>query len=308
MTTATTSLQSLVNAKAALDLGLLTAEDYGRVKEAFLKAQELRAGIDAGLIEEGAQVAQAREGFVEMVLSHRSNETGSRAVAPKAAASVAHPLPPMPAAAATSKAPAPPPPPVPPKAPPSAPPPPPMAPTAPVAPALPMASSATTSQKSSRSASPGKLPKHATANAGTSMSGISISQDAVEVFYQMRLKSTYRWVVYKINDAATEVVIEHLGAPTSTYGEFLAHLPESDCRYAVYDYNFMGRDGQEHSKLCFINWAPDVAKVKSKMMFASTKDFFKGSLEGLSLEFQGSEVEDVVEDVVGEAVRALKKY
>ena len=107
----------------------------------------------------------------------------------------------------------------------------------------------------------------------------------------MRLKSTYRWVVYKINDAATEVVIEHLGAPTSTYGEFLAHLPESDCRYAVYDYNFMGRDGQEHSKLCFINWAPDVAKVKSKMMFASTKDFFKGSLEGLSLEFQGSEVE-----------------
>ena len=122
MTTATTSLQSLVNAKAALDLGLLTAEDYGRVKEAFLKAQELRAGIDAGLIEEGAQVAQAREGFVGMVLSQRSNETGSRAVAPKAAASVVHPPPPLPTAAATSKAPAPPPPPVPPKAPPSAPP------------------------------------------------------------------------------------------------------------------------------------------------------------------------------------------
>lgn len=28
--------------------------------------------------------------------------------------------------------------------------------------------------------------------------------------------------------------------------------------------------------------APDVAKVKAKMMYASTKDFFKGLLDGIS--------------------------
>ena len=276
MTTATHSLQSLVSAKAALDLGLVTPEDYGRVKEAYLKAMELRAGIDAGLIEEGAQVADAREGFVGMVLSSST---------PAAAAAAAGA--PMPPPLPVSKAP---------PAPPPAPPPPP-----PPAPPVNQSSSA-------RSTSPAKVPKHVTSTAGgTSMSGISLSQEAVEVFYQMRLKSTYRWVVWKINDAATDVVIERLGAPASTYGEFLAALPEDDCRYAVFDYNFVGADGQEHSKLVFVNWAPDVARVKSKMVYASTKDFFKTKLEGLSLEFQGSETSDVVEEVVGEAVRALKR-
>ena len=285
MTTATHSLQSLVSAKAALDLGLVTPEDYGRVKEAYLKAMELRAGIDAGLIEEGAQVADAREGFVGMVLS---SSTPAAAAAAGAGAPMPPPLP-------VSKAP-PAPPPAPPQAPPRAPPPAP-----PPAPPVNQSSSA-------RSTSPAKVPKHVTSNAGgTSMSGISLSQEAVEVFYQMRLKSTYRWVVWKINDAATDVVIERLGAPASTYGEFLAALPEDDCRYAVFDYNFVGADGQEHSKLVFVNWAPDVARVKSKMVYASTKDFFKTKLEGLSLEFQGSETSDVVEEVVGEAVRALKR-
>ena len=139
------------------------------------------------------------------------------------------------------------------------------------------------------------------------MSGISLSEDAVNVFYPVRLKSTYRWVMWKINDAATEVVIEKLGAPESTYAEFLASLPQDDCRYAVFDYSFIGGDGQEHSKIVFINWAPDVAKVKSKMMYASTKDFLKSNLEGLSLEFQGSDMDEVEESVVGDAVRALKR-
>ena len=62
------NLQSLVNAKAALDLGLLNADDYNRVKESFLKAQQLRSAIDAGLIESGPQVEQAREEFTGMVL------------------------------------------------------------------------------------------------------------------------------------------------------------------------------------------------------------------------------------------------
>ena len=139
------------------------------------------------------------------------------------------------------------------------------------------------------------------------MSGISLSEDAVNIFYLVRSKSKYRWVLWRINDEMTEVVIEKLGDPSSSYGDFLAALPPDDCRYAVFDYAFVGGDGQTHSKLVFINWAPDVAKVKSKMMYASTKDFFKSNLEGLSLEFQGSDFDEVDEATVGEAVRALKR-
>lgn len=41
------------------------------------------------------------------------------------------------------------------------------------------------------------------------------------------------------------------------------------------------------------------------MMYASTKDFFKGYLDGLSIELQASELDDITEDTVGETVRAV---
>lgn len=280
----TTNLQSLVNAKAALDLGLVNEEDYNRVKESFLKAQQLRSAIDAGLIEEGDQVQDARQGFVSMVLGSAAasggQEVQKKVMAPKASAPAPPPMAPKPIAAAP-KAP-------PPMAPPMAPPAPPMP-----------------------SAVPKNIPKSSSgskvASGGKSMSGISLSEDAVNVFYLVRSKSKFKWVIWKVNDDATEVVIDAVGAPSDTYTNFLNALPEDDCRYAVYDYDFVGPDGQTHSKIVFINWAPDIAKVKSKMMYASTKDFFKSNLEGLSVEFQGCDFEEISEEEVGTAVRALKK-
>ncbi len=50
--------------------------------------------------------------------------------------------------------------------------------------------------------------------------------------------------------------------------------------------------------------APDAARIKAKMMYASTKDFFKGFLDGLSVELQGSDLADITEQDVAEAVRS----
>jgi len=50
--------------------------------------------------------------------------------------------------------------------------------------------------------------------------------------------------------------------------------------------------------------APDTARIKAKMMYASTKDFFKGYLDGLSIELQGSALDDVSESEANQAVRS----
>ena len=50
--------------------------------------------------------------------------------------------------------------------------------------------------------------------------------------------------------------------------------------------------------------APDNARIKLKMMYASTKDFFKGYLDGLSIELQGSELDDVSEQEASTSVRS----
>lgn len=51
--------------------------------------------------------------------------------------------------------------------------------------------------------------------------------------------------------------------------------------------------------------APDTARIKAKMMYASTKDFFKGHLDGLSIELQANEHEDITEESIGEAVKSV---
>ena len=50
--------------------------------------------------------------------------------------------------------------------------------------------------------------------------------------------------------------------------------------------------------------APDTARIKAKMMYASTKDFFKGYLDGLSIELQGSDLDDISEQEASTAVRS----
>jgi hypothetical protein len=42
----------------------------------------------------------------------------------------------------------------------------------------------------------------------------------------------FKWVTYKIDDAGLDVVVDQLGAASSSYDQFLAVLPEGQCRYA----------------------------------------------------------------------------
>lgn len=306
---ATSNLQALVNTKAALDLGLVTQSDYDAVKDSFLEAQKLRSTIDAGLVQEG-DVERVKKDFLsslflgstcEMDDMQNIGRGGSSAGASSRQNSGDKQM--------ASRKTAPPPVAPPPRAPPVPPP----IPSAPISGAIDASKDVETGKGSNGGPIP--VPKNipnlggtrGSQSGGVSMSGISLSSDAVNIFYLVRSKSKYRWVLWKVNDDATEVVIDAVGDPSSTYQDFLDALPQNDCRYGVYDYEFVAQDGQTHSKIVFINWAPDTAKVKSKMMYASTKDFFKSRLEGLSVEFQGSDYDEISNEEVGNAVKALKK-
>ena len=50
--------------------------------------------------------------------------------------------------------------------------------------------------------------------------------------------------------------------------------------------------------------APDSARTKAKMMYASTKDFFKSFLDGVSVELQASDMDDITEKDIADAVRS----
>jgi len=77
------------------------------------------------------------------------------------------------------------------------------------------------------------------------------------------------------------------------YDEFLKELPENECRWAIYDFEFEKEGGGRRNKITFISWSPDDAKIKQKMLFASSRDALKRALTGVAVEIQGSDYSEV---------------
>jgi len=81
------------------------------------------------------------------------------------------------------------------------------------------------------------------------------------------------------------------------FGEFLKDLAEvykEEPVYVIYDLPYPTKTGMTNNKIILISWSPDNAPVKKKMLFASTKDYLKRSLEGVAKEFQASDLDDLV--------------
>jgi len=68
-------------------------------------------------------------------------------------------------------------------------------------------------------------------------------------------------------------------------------MPDNACRYAIYDIEVGidlggGMSTGGRNKLVFLVWAPNTAKIKDKMVTASSKDGIRKRLEGIQIEWQ----------------------
>ncbi|KAI5596968.1 hypothetical protein D5086_004359 [Populus alba] len=73
-------------------------------------------------------------------------------------------------------------------------------------------------------------------------------------FVELQRKKVHRYVIFKIDEKKKEVVVEKTGGPAESYEDFTASLPENDCRYAVYDFDFVTSENCQKSKIFFIAW------------------------------------------------------
>ncbi|GAB2560647.1 actin depolymerization factor/cofilin-like domain-containing protein [Dyella jejuensis] len=117
----------------------------------------------------------------------------------------------------------------------------------------------------------------------------------VTTFNNMKIKNTNRYITYKFSDNLTEIIVDSQGDRSASHDDFLAQLPDDDCRYAVEWFDYSNSTG---SSLIFFLWMPDDANTKSKMLYKINKDNLKRSLPGIKTEIQGSEKSDVALDVV----------
>lgn len=85
-------------------------------------------------------------------------------------------------------------------------------------------------------------------------SGMAVHDDCKLRFLELKAKRTHRFIVYKIEENQKQVIVEKLGEPNQGYEDFAASLPSDECRYAVYDFEFLTEGNVPKSRIFFIAW------------------------------------------------------
>ncbi|KAI6168551.1 hypothetical protein EDD17DRAFT_1772914 [Pisolithus thermaeus] len=127
-------------------------------------------------------------------------------------------------------------------------------------------------------------------------SGVTVSDQCINDFRELKLKHNHKYIIYSLSaDLRNIVTVKTSSEPE--YEKFLADLPENECRWAVYDFEF-AKDGARRNKICFVSWSPDEARIKQKMVFASSRDALRRSLDGVAVEIQGTDYSEVAYETV----------
>ena len=131
---------------------------------------------------------------------------------------------------------------------------------------------------------------------------VTVADESLTAFNDLKLGRKYKFVIFTLNDEKTQIVVEQTSTEQE-YDAFLEKLPENECRYAVYDFEYdIGGGEGKRSKIVFFTWSPDTAPVRAKMVYASSKDSLRRALNGVAADVQGTDFSEVAYDAVHEKV------
>ncbi|KAK3535904.1 hypothetical protein QTP70_021199 [Hemibagrus guttatus] len=138
-------------------------------------------------------------------------------------------------------------------------------------------------------------------------SGVQVQEHVLTIFNDMKVrkaqaseeerKNRKKAVLFCLSDDNKEIIMEEgseilQGDEGDPYLEFVKKLPPNDCRYALYDATYETKETKKED-LVFIFWAPENAPLKSKMIYASSKDAIKKKFTGIKHEWQVNGLEDI---------------
>eukprot|EP00244_Chara_vulgaris_P003878 TRINITY_DN1736_c0_g1_i3.p1 TRINITY_DN1736_c0_g1~~TRINITY_DN1736_c0_g1_i3.p1 ORF type:complete len:140 (-),score=27.03 TRINITY_DN1736_c0_g1_i3:122-541(-) len=131
-----------------------------------------------------------------------------------------------------------------------------------------------------------------------SVSGYKVMEECRLRFLELQRKKEFPFITYKIDGRSKTVIVDKLGKEGEGYDAFIAALPENECRYAVYDYDFTTPDNCERSRIFFVFWSPDKTPVKSRMVYALSRDKFRKELDGVQVELQATDVSELDLEII----------
>jgi hypothetical protein len=81
-----------------------------------------------------------------------------------------------------------------------------------------------------------------------------VHDDCKIKFSDLKARRSFRFIVFKIDEKSMEIKVERLGETSHGYEEFTNSLPADECRYAVYDLDFVTDENCQKSKIFFFSW------------------------------------------------------
>jgi cofilin len=83
-------------------------------------------------------------------------------------------------------------------------------------------------------------------------SGASVNAECLSKFQELKTGKKIKYIIFGMNADNSEIIVLKESTDQS-YDKFLEELPESECRWAVYDMEFDSGEGIRN-KLCFYMW------------------------------------------------------
>ncbi|KAL2476967.1 Actin-depolymerizing factor 5 [Forsythia ovata] len=128
--------------------------------------------------------------------------------------------------------------------------------------------------------------------------GMWVTEECKNSFMEMKWKKVHRYIVFKIDEGSKLVTVDKVGGAGEGYDDLAASLPDDDCRYAVFDFDFVTVDNCRKSKIFFIAWAPTASRIRAKMLYATSKDGLRRALDGIHYEVQATDPTEMGFDVI----------
>ncbi|KAK3683724.1 hypothetical protein B0T22DRAFT_385073, partial [Podospora appendiculata] len=122
-----------------------------------------------------------------------------------------------------------------------------------------------------------------------------VSPECISAYNDLKLNKKHKYIIYKLSDDNKQIVVDSTGEGND-YDEFRDKLGAigKGPRYAIYDFEYQLASGEgTRNKITFIAWSPDDAGIMAKMVYASSKEALKRSLNGIATELQANDQDDI---------------
>ena len=121
--------------------------------------------------------------------------------------------------------------------------------------------------------------------------GITPTEEQVEIFNTIKIDKKFRCLILALNKERNKLETVATHDRNFTIKDLEKELPNNDCRFVVFDFEFQTYENppRDTSKLLLICWVPDIAPIKVKVPFTSTKGEIKAAFPGIAKDVQASD-------------------